>query len=93
MAKTPVPLTEAQKAAKKAEAQKAKADSFTKLARKRMTNALKALDLVANLGNRASYVYTDEQVAKIDTALAAAVAKVKGAFAADAKVDAGGFDF
>lgn len=44
-------------------------EKFVRLANKRVSNALKALQLIGNLSNRSNYDYTDEDVAKILKAL------------------------
>lgn len=62
-------LTPEQKAKKTAERKAAKSANFIKLAQKRVTKALKSLEVVGNLGNRNQYDYTDEQVTKIREAL------------------------
>ncbi len=40
-------------------------DKFVRLANKRVSNALKAIQLVGNLSNKSNYDYTDEGVNKI----------------------------
>jgi hypothetical protein len=42
---------------------------FVRLATKRVTNALKALQLIGNLSNRSNYDYTESDVQKIFRAL------------------------
>jgi len=42
---------------------------FVRLATKRVTNALKSIQLVGNLSNRSNYDYTEEDVQKIFRAL------------------------
>ena len=42
---------------------------FVELARKRVSRALKDIQLIGNLSNRSNYDYTDEDVAKIMKAL------------------------
>ena len=42
---------------------------FIRLANKRVSNAMRAIQLVGNLSNRSNYDYTDEDVAKIFKAL------------------------
>ena len=44
-------------------------DKFVRLATKRVSNALKALQLIGNLSNRSNYDYTEEDVQKIFRAL------------------------
>jgi len=42
---------------------------FVKLATRRVSNALKAIQLIGNLSNRSNYDYTEEDVQKIFKAL------------------------
>lgn len=42
---------------------------FVRLANKRVSNALKAIQLIGNLANKSNYDYTDEDVQKIFRAL------------------------
>jgi len=73
---------------------KEKIDNFVKLAPKRMTRALKAIEVVGNLANRNSYTYTTEQATKMITALAEAVKAVGAKFTAPAGAkQTGGFTF
>lgn len=58
---------------------------FEKLAPKRVTKALQALAHVANLGNRLTYSYTNEEAHKIQVALKEALAAVVSAFDPDTK--------
>jgi hypothetical protein len=44
-------------------------DKFVKLANRRVSNALKAIQLIGNLSNRSNYDYTDMDVQKIFKAL------------------------
>ena len=44
-------------------------EKFVKLATKRVSNALKAIQLIGNLSNRSNYDYTPEDVQKIFKAL------------------------
>ncbi len=44
-------------------------EKFVRLANKRVPNAIKAIQLVANLSNRSNYDYTDEDASKIVRAL------------------------
>ena len=44
-------------------------EKFVRLASKRVSNALRAIQLIANLSNRSNYHYTDEDVGKILKAL------------------------
>jgi hypothetical protein len=44
-------------------------EKFVRLATKRVSNALKSIQLIGNLSNRSNYDYTDEDVQKILRAL------------------------
>lgn len=55
---------------------------FVRMAPKRVKKALRAIYQVGKLGNRSSYQYTDEEVAKVLSALGEAVTDVEAAFAA-----------
>jgi hypothetical protein len=44
-------------------------DKFVRLANKRVSNAIKAIQLIGNLSNRSNYNYTDADVQKIFRAL------------------------
>lgn len=46
-----------------------KADKFKRLMNKRMTVALDKIRLIGNLSNKATYEYTDEQIAKVISTL------------------------
>ena len=56
---------------------------FIELANKRVTRALKDLELIANLSNRRNYEYDDEQVRKIIKALQTELDSVKHSFTSD----------
>jgi RNA recognition motif-containing protein len=45
-------------------------EKFVRLATKRVSNALKAIQLIGNLSNKSNYDYTEEDVQKIFKALA-----------------------
>lgn len=60
--------------------EKSKHEKFRQLAEKRVTNALKALQLVGNLSNRNNYSYEPEEVSKIIAALEAELKAVKSKF-------------
>lgn len=81
--------TEAEKAA----IAQAKAAKFVELATKRVNKALNAIRQLENLSNRGSYSYTDEQAAKLVSALGAAVVKVRDRFTSTGKKEEGGFSF
>lgn len=69
-----------------------KAERFGRLAVRRVNDAVKRISRVANLANRSSYEYTDEQSGKIIFALRDALNSVEDAFAGqDKKVS--GFTF
>lgn len=74
---------------------KAKIAKFEKLAPKRMTRALKSIEVVGNLANRNSYTYTTEQATQIVTALAEAVKAISAKYTAPAGTKSGseGFKF
>ena len=61
---------------------KDKAKAFSELASSRLTKAVSAVELLANLANTTNYTYTPEQVAKISAHLDNAVKYVKDAFTA-----------
>lgn len=44
-------------------------EKFVRLANKRVSNALKAIQLIGNLSNKSNYDYTEEDVQKILRAL------------------------
>jgi predicted RNA-binding protein len=54
--------------------------SFLKLAEKRTNNALKSLDLIANLSNKYYYEYSEEQIVKIFNALKERLSDAEDAF-------------
>jgi hypothetical protein len=67
-------------------------DRFVRLANKRVNAAIKALQLVGNLGNRVNYNYDDKEAAKIVRALQTELDQVKGKFApSNGKDKKGGF--
>lgn len=84
-------------AAEKAAKQKAKAEKFVTLAKKRVSTALAKVSLIGNLSNRSGYHYEPEQIAKIEKALDEAVGGVVSKFKAalEGKKESGGsgFDF
>lgn len=92
MAKSNKPVLSPQE--RTVERSKAKIANFMKLAPKRMTRALKGIEVVGNLANRNSYTYTTEQATQIVAALAEAVKSVGARFTAtsDTKSE-GGFKF
>lgn len=68
-----------------------KVEDFKRLAKARVPRVVKMIRQVANLANRSSYTYTDEQVAKIMAVLAEAVAYCEMRFAGSEK-PSDGFD-
>lgn len=58
----------------------AKELKFVELANKRVNKAIKDLRLIANLGNKGNYSYSDEQASKIVRTLQKEVDKVKERF-------------
>lgn len=75
------PMTEAEKAAKKAEREKAKADNFIRLADARVTKALDAMAALRGLANRNTYTYDMAQVKAIFGALEGEMTTLQGLFA------------
>ena len=55
-------------------------EKFVQLANKRVSKALKSIQLIGNLSNRSNYDYTDEDIAKIFRALQSEVAVCKKRF-------------
>ena len=68
-----------------------KQQAFTRLANKRVNVAIKALQLVGNLGNRTNYEYDAKQSAKILAALQSEVDRLKEKFTTKGVDAAGGF--
>lgn len=65
-----------------------KADKWKRLVNSRGYKAVKAIGALSTLANRHQYEYTDEQVAKLLTALNTQVATVKAAFESRVKANA-----
>lgn len=57
-----------------------KAEAFKRLANKRMTVALDKIRLVGNLHARGNYEYTEEQVARMISALHAEIESIEAKF-------------
>lgn len=72
---------------------KERSEKFLRLAPKRMTKALKALDNVAALGNRKAYTYTEDQYAKMKDALQKQLEKLDRAYMGSAAASGEGFKF
>ena len=68
-----------------------KRDKFVSLAEKRVSKALKDIELVGNLSNRMSYDYSDKDVKQIFRALNAAVADAKAKFSPSSEKARSGF--
>lgn len=64
---------------------------FVRLANKRVNAAIKALQLVGDLGNRTNYGYDDKEAAKIVWALQAERDQVKAKLTASCGKEKGGF--
>ena len=58
---------------------------FVELAKKRVSRALKDIQLIGNLSNRSNYDYTDDDVAKIIKALSDEVSACRKKFEIAAK--------
>jgi len=69
-----------------------KAAKFSRLASSRVGKALDAIALIGNLAPKASYDYTEAQVAKIEAALLAEVAETIALFKAGGSTKKAGFD-
>lgn len=69
-----------------------KAAKFTRLAQRRVTDALKRIAKVGNLASKANYEYTPDQASKIEAALADAVRAVGLKFSGSSET-ATGFTF
>lgn len=55
-------------------------EKFIRLANKRVSNALKAIDLIGNLSNKSNYDYSDSDVVKIFRALNEEIQRAKTRF-------------
>lgn len=75
------PLTDEQKAAKKAEREQAKANNFVRLADARVSKALDAMAALRGLANRNAYTYSMDQVKVIFGALEGELSTLQGLFA------------
>ncbi len=62
---------------------------FVGLANKRVSKALKSIQLIGNLSNRSNYDYTDEDVAKIMRALSDEIAACRKKFELASKKQSG----
>lgn len=66
---------------------------FVKLATRRVSAALKAIQLIGNLSNKSNYDYTDDDVQKIFKALHAEISASKKKFELAQKRNNGSVDF
>ena len=82
------------KASPKAAKAETKADKFLRLAKKRVTKALRSIESIGKLGNRNSYEYTPAQISAIENALKLQVKDTVEEFSAKAVAkDRDGFEF
>lgn len=73
---------------------KDKKNIFIKLAKSRVTKAVKAIELIGNLSNKSHYSYTADQVNQMMSALEKELRKIKSRFKSS-KIDRdkSGFNF
>lgn len=57
-----------------------KRKKFVELAEKRVTKALREIQLIGNLSNKTNYSYTDEDAKKIHRTLRSAIEEMKSRF-------------
>ncbi len=62
---------------------KTKRERFVQVAQRRTVGVLRQLQLLAKCGNRSSYRYTDDDVAKIFSVIDEEIRRTKNAFAED----------
>ena len=55
-------------------------DRFVRLAERRVTKALKSIQLVGNLSNRTNYEYSDEDVKRMFDALSAELRRARACY-------------
>ena len=55
-------------------------DKFTRLATKRVNNALKCIDLVGNLSNKSNYDFTEKDIDKIFAVLSEELKRCRAKF-------------
>jgi len=67
----------AEKAGEKAKGKAAKRDKFVDLAQSRTINAIKAIRVIAKLGNKSAYDYSEADVKKIAAALSREIEALK----------------
>ena len=88
MAKNQSAAAEAQTAEAAADAPKAtegKDKAFSRIVSRRMSNALSAIKLMESNANKANYIYTDDQVARMIAALYNQVSELEAVYAAGGK--------
>ncbi len=68
-----------------------KHDKFKRLAMKRVTNAIKKIELIGNLSS-SGYEYTSEEIEKIITSLQQTLDNTKSRFSKSKKEEAGKFE-
>lgn len=69
------------------------AEKFIKLGGKRVSAAIDKIELIGNLANTSNYEYTDDQIAKIETALNDTVKKTMAKFSGDKEETEKSFSF
>src|SRR3972149_8545488 len=70
-----------------------KKDRFKRLARKRVTKILKAMDTLSNLSNKAQYEFTTSDVSKVLTALRDKIDNLEYHFGGEKQLKSEGFKF
>lgn len=70
-----------------------KAEKFSRLAIYRMNKLLSGFESLGKLGNRSSYDYTDEQVAKMFASLRNSLEEAEAKFKPKSKKEESGFRF
>lgn len=68
-----------------------KRDKFVELAEARVNRAIKDLQLIGNLSNKAAYEFTDADIKKMFAAVQKAVESAKGRFSKDGEGAGGEF--
>jgi hypothetical protein len=66
---------------------------FRELGAKRINNVLKAISLIGNLGNRATYEYSEQDVKKMFNALGDALESAQSRFTSGTTKERSGFSF
>ena len=68
-----------------------KSERFIRIAEKRVNNAIKSISAIGNLSNKRNYIYNENQVKKIISALRSTVKEVENAFLTPDKKKSGQF--